>query len=149
MTLGLVMDWNWKLLNDTKPDVAGKIRRHGNRISGSEFVPPTPVELQPLLRDFFSWYSRNKTKTNPVELAGLVHLKFVTIHPFTDGNRRISRLIMNFVLHRHGYPMLNIEYKGRTTYYNSVERSQLSKNERPFINWFFRRYMRENRRFLT
>ncbi len=144
----LVQEWNWKLLKETKPDVAGKIRRHGVRISGSNFVPPTPVELQPLLNDFFSWYRGTRTKTNPVELAGLVHVKFVTIHPFTDGNGRISRFMMNFVLHRHGFPMLNIEYNKRTTYYNSLERSQLSKDERPFMNWFFRRYKREHQRFL-
>ncbi len=145
----LVQEWNWKLLKETKPDVAGKIRRHGVRISGSEFVPPPPVELQPLLSDFLGCYQGSKDRINPVELAGLVHLKFVTIHPFSDGNGRISRLMMNFVLHRHRYPMLNIEYKGRTAYYNSLERSQLSEDERPFMNWFFRRYRREHSRYLT
>lgn len=149
LSLQLVEDWNWKLLKETKPDVAGRIRGHGVRITGSRFVPPSPVELQPLLKEFFGWYSGTKEKANPVELAGLVHLKFVTIHPFTDGNGRISRLMMNFVLHRHGYPMLNIEYKGRTTYYRSLERSQLNEDERPFMNWFFRRYKREHGRLLA
>lgn len=148
LTQHLVQDWNWKLLKDTKPDVAGKIRRHGVRISGSNFIPPAPIELQPSLNEFFRWYDEAKSKTNPVELAGLIHLRFVTIHPFADGNGRISRLMMNFSLHRHGYPLLNIEYKGRTTYYSSLERSQLNKDERPFMNWFFRRYKRENRRYL-
>ena len=45
---------------------------------------------------------------HPVELAAFVHLKFVTIHPFGDGNGRISRLMMNFVLNKEGYPMLDI-----------------------------------------
>lgn len=145
----LVQDWNWKLLKDTKPDVAGKIRRHGVRIGRSEFIPPTPVKLQPLLNDFFHWYDVAKAKANAVELAGLVHLKFVTIHPFADGNGRISRVMMNFVLQRNGYPMLNIEYKGRSSYYNSLERSQLNQDERPFMNWFFRRYRREHSRLVA
>jgi len=145
----LVEDWNWKLLKDTKPDIAGKIRRHGVRIGRSEFTPPTPVELQPSLNDFFDWYRAAEAKANPVELAGLVHLKFVTIHPFADGNGRISRLMMNFVLHRNGYPMLNIEYKGRSSYYSSLERSQLSKDERPFLNWFLRRYRRQHSRLVV
>lgn len=149
LSQALVEAWNWKLLKDTKPDIAGKIRSHGVRISGSEFIPPTPVELHPLLNDFFGWYQRAKDKTNPVELAGLVHLRFVTIHPFTDGNGRISRLMMNFILHRHGYPMLNIEYRRRIAYYNSLERSQVGKDERPFMNWFFRRYKHENLRYLA
>lgn len=145
----LVLDWNRELLRETKPDVAGRIRRHGVRITGSRFIPPSPIELQPLLNEFFVWYGKTKAKANPVELAGLIHLKFVTIHPFTDGNGRISRLMMNFALHRNGYPMLNIEYKGRASYYSSLERSQLSEDERPFMNWFFRRYERESKRFLA
>jgi Fic family protein len=145
----LVQDWNWKLLKDTKPDVAGRIRRHGVRISGSRFVPPSPVEIQPMLNEFFSWYEGTKGEANPVELAALVHLKFVTIHPFSDGNGRIGRLMMNHVLHKHGYPMLNIEYKTRATYYGSLERSQVNKGERPFLTWLFRRYRREHHRFLV
>ena len=145
----LVREWNWKLLKDTKPDVAGKIRRHGVRIIGSKFIPPTPVELQPLLSDFFGWYNGTKGKSNPVELAGLVHFKFVSIHPFADGNGRISRLMMNFVLHRHGFPMINIEHSKRAAYYNALVRSQLGKDERPFMNWFFRRFKHEFARFLS
>ena len=149
LTQELVQEWNWKLLKETKPDVAGKIRRHGVRISGSRFVPPAPVELQPMLIDLFGWYRRSKAKAHPVELAGLLHLKFVTIHPFADGNGRVSRLMMNFVLHKGGYPMLNIEYSRRMGYYRALERSQVNRDERLFINWFFRRYKRENSRYLN
>lgn len=143
LSLPLVLSWHYEIFKETKPDAAGRIRGHGVRIIGSEFVPPSPVELQPFLREFFSWYDAAKKKTNPVELAALVHLKFVTIHPFSDGNGRISRLMMNFVLHDHELPMLNIEYKRRGAYYGSLERAQLTKDERPFLNWFFRRYRRE------
>lgn len=145
----LVQEWHWKIFRETKPDIAGQIRKQGVRISGSRYIPPTPVELQPLLREFFSWYNRVKTKINPVELAGLVKLRFVTIHPFTDGNGRISRLMMNFVLHRNKHPMLNIEYRRRGSYYGALERSQLSRNDRPFMNWFFRRYLREFNAYLN
>lgn len=148
LTQDLVQEWNYELLKDTNPDIAGKIRRHGVRISGSRFIPPSPVEIQPMLNDFFGWYRGARAKTSPVELAGLVHLKFVTIHPFSDGNGRVSRLMMNSALHRHGFPMLNIEYNRRNAYYNSLERSQINKDDRPFMNWLFRRYKRENRRFL-
>ncbi|MBU3958163.1 MAG: Fic family protein, partial [Nanoarchaeota archaeon] len=66
--------------------------------------------MNPLLEEFFGWYNKNKGRLHSVELAALAHLKFVTIHPFSDGNGRISRLLMNFVLHKHGFPMLNIPY---------------------------------------
>ncbi|MBU4493217.1 MAG: Fic family protein, partial [Nanoarchaeota archaeon] len=80
--------------------------------------------------------------------AALVHLKFVTIHPFSDGNGRISRLIMNFVLNRHGYPLLNISYEKRTGYYNALERAQIKKQDNIFVQWFFRRYVKEYKRYL-
>ena len=139
----LVQEWHADMFRETKPDVAGQIRRFGVRITGSKYVPPSPVELQPMLDEFFRWYKGARARTDPVELAGLVHLKFVTIHPFADGNGRIGRLMMNFVLNKHRYPMLNIEYKRRATYYTALERSQINRNDRIFLTWFFRRYRRE------
>lgn len=144
----LVQEWNWKLLRETQPDIAGKIRKRGVRISGSRFEPPSPVELQPLLNEFFSWYQVNK-KMNPVKLAALAHLKFVTIHPFTDGNGRVSRLMMNHVLNQHALPLMNIQSRRRAGYYKALERSQLSKDERPFMVWVFRQYLRQHARLLT
>ena len=148
LTLQLVLDWHHQLFKETKPDIAGQIRKHRIRISGSRFVPPSPVEIQPLLREFISWYNSSKNgKIHPAALAALVHLKFVTIHPFIDGNGRIGRLMMNFVLNRNRYPMLNIEYEGRRTYYGALERSQVKNDENPFSQWFFRKYLRENKRY--
>jgi len=147
LSLQLALDWHWKLFKDTKPDIAGQIRKHGVGITGSGYVPPSPAELQPMLADFFCWYDRDKTRAHPVELAALVHLKLVTIHPFGDGNGRISRLMMNFALHKSGYPMLDIEYKDRNSYYNALERSQLKKEEQIFTSWLFRRYLRELKRY--
>ena len=147
LSLQLAMDWNWELFKETKPDIAGQIRKHGVRVSGSKFIPPTPVELRPMPRDFFSWYGRNKRKMHSVELAALVHLRFVTIHPFGDGNGRVSRLMMNYVLNKNQYPMLNIEYKSRNSYYHALERSQIRQDESIFANWFFRRYLREYKRY--
>jgi Fic family protein len=147
LSIGLTLYWHKKLFEVTKPDIAGQIRKHGVRIMGSRFIPPSPVELQRLIREFFGWYDISKSKTHPVELAALVHLKFVTIHPFTDGNGRVSRLMINFVLNRRGYPMLNIEYKSRRGYYNSLERSQLRDDASPFCQWLFRKYLEQTKSY--
>ena len=144
----IVLDWHWRLFHITKPDIAGKIRKYRVAIGGSKFMPPLPVEVYPMLTDLFTWYNRNKNKLHPVGLAAMMHLKFVTIHPFGDGNGRISRLIMNFVLNRKKYPMLNIPYEGRNSYYNALERSQVKKENRVFVQWFVKRYIKEHKRYL-
>jgi Fic family protein len=111
-------------------------------------MPPFPAEIYPLIRDFFKWYNKNTNVMHPVELAGLAHLKFVTIHPFTDGNGRIGRLLMNFILKKRRYPMLDIPYSNRTSYYNALERAQIKTVESTYVQWFFRHYIKENKRYL-
>lgn len=148
LSLQTILYWHRRLFKATKSDIAGKIRQHQVVISGSKFVPPFPAEIQPLLREFFRWHSRNKDKLHPVELAALVQLKFVTIHPFADGNGRISRLMMNFVLNRHGYPMLNIPYEGRNSYYTALERAQTKKTESIFLQWLTKRYIKAHERYV-
>jgi Fic family protein len=72
----------------------------------------------------------------------------VTIHPFADGNGRISRLIMNFVLNKQSLPMLNIPYKNRNNYYNALERSQVKRQDSVFLQWLFKRYVKEYTRYI-
>ncbi len=148
LSLDTVLYFHKKLFEDTKKDIAGKIRQHQVTIAGSRFTPSFPAEIYPLLMEFFRWYRKNKDKMHPVELAALVHMKLVTIHPFADGNGRISRLMMNFVLNKHSFPMLNIAYEKRAGYYSSLERSQIRKDENIFLLWFFKRYLKEHSKYL-
>jgi Fic family protein len=148
LSLQTILYWHKRLFESTKKDIAGRIRQHQVAISGSKFVPPSPAEVYPLLREFFKWYEGSKKKLHPVELAALVHLKFVTIHPFADGNGRISRLIMNFVLNKQSLPMLNIPYKNRNNYYNALERSQVKRQDSVFLQWLFKRYVKEYTRYI-
>lgn len=142
LTLPLLLDWHWDLFGTTKPDVAGSIRKYRVGITGSKFVPPPPYEIQPMLSEMFEWYEDNKSKIHPVMLAALMHLKIVTIHPFGDGNGRITRLVMNFILDKNKYPMLDIPYEGRSGYYNSLERAQVKKDEFTFLQWFAKKYLK-------
>jgi len=148
LSLNIILTWHKELLKSTKKDIAGKIRRHQVKIAGSKFIPPLVVELNFLLKDFFKWYNKEKNKIHPIELAALVHLKFVTIHPFSDGNGRMSRLMMNFILNKHGFPLLDIEYANRNSYYNALERSQTKEDNSIFLNWFFKKYLKEYKSYL-
>ncbi|MFH0714116.1 MAG: Fic family protein [Candidatus Micrarchaeota archaeon] len=147
LTRQIVLYWHKKLFEATKLDLAGKLRGYQIAISGSKFMPPSPIEVPILFNDFFKWYNKSKDKLHPVELAALAHLKFVTIHPFGDGNGRISRLLMNFVLHKHGFPLLNIPYENRNSYYTALERSQVKKNNSIFVQWLFKRYIKEYKNY--
>ena len=145
LSLQTVFFWHRMLLQDSKPDIAGKVRKHQVAVAGSKFMPPSPVEMDILLHNFFKWYNKAKKKLHPVELAALVHLQFVTIHPFADGNGRISRLMMNFVLYHSKFPLFNISYTGRSGYYTALERAQIKEEEHIFIQWFIKRYIKGNR----
>jgi Fic family protein len=148
LNLQIVLKWHLDLMKDTKEDIAGKTRNHNVAIARSKFTPPMHLEIDTLLKSFFDWYNKEKTNLHPVELAALVHLKFVTIHPFSDGNGRISRLMMNFVLKKSNFPFLDIPYTKRDSYYNALERSQINKDNKIFVQWFFRRYLSEFKRYL-
>jgi len=145
INISTLIHWHKKLFQFTKKDKAGKIRTYPVGIRGSRHLPPDPLELDLLIREFFIWYNQNKNKMHPVHLAALVHFRFVSIHPFGDGNGRITRLFMNYVLHKNGHPMLIIDYANRRSYYNALEMSNVKKDESIFTLWFFRRYLKENK----
>ena len=70
---------------------------------------------------------------HPLVTAAYFHAAFEAIHPFVDGNGRVGRLIMNFILHKNDYPMINIPNSEKIKYYKALETAQLKGNLRPFI----------------
>ncbi|HNW05816.1 MAG TPA: Fic family protein [archaeon] len=136
-----LINWHYYLFKDTKKDIAGKIRNYQVGISGCKFLPPSPAELSAEISDFFKWYDKNKSKYNPVILAGLVHLRLVTIHPFGDGNGRITRLLMNIILNNNNCPLFIIDYKNKKSYYSALERSQVKEDDSYFLSWFLKSYL--------
>jgi cell filamentation protein, protein adenylyltransferase len=137
-----LLRWHEEIFGETKPDISGRIRDFEVRIRGSQHVPPSALEVRPMLVEVLRWFQRHGEKLNPVERAASFHFQFENIHPFGDGNGRIGRLAMNLMLFRDRYPMINIRYGNRTGYYRALERSSVSKSHRPFLLWFFRTYRR-------
>ena len=148
LSLNVVKKWHKRLFAQTKPDIAGLLRDYDVGIGGSKFMPPSHTSVHLLVSGFFKWYNTNKNKLNPVELASLAHLKFVTIHPFGDGNGRTTRLMMNHVLNKFDYPLLDIDYNDRRSYYNALEKSQTRDDELPFLKWFMKRYLKTYKNYL-
>ncbi|MEK6943167.1 MAG: Fic family protein [Nanoarchaeota archaeon] len=142
LSLSIVNKWHEMIFRESKDYIAGKLRIHKIIVTGSRTSFPAPEDVPKLLAEFFGWYSKNEKRMNPVELAALSHLKFVTIHPYSDGNGRISRLLANYVLIRHEYPMLNIKFKDRMEYYKNLEASQINEKQKYFVRFFMKRYIK-------
>lgn len=111
---------------------AGAYRTTQVRISGSEYLPPSPEKVLYQMREFGEWLeliSKNKYVSgdkNAFINAIIAHTWLVQIHPFTDGNGRVARLIMNLILMRSGYPIAIITKEDRMRYYDGLEASQTS-----------------------
>ncbi|MDW7733455.1 MAG: Fic family protein [Methanolobus sp.] len=73
------------------------------------------------LEELAKWYDENSDELKPLVLAALVHNQFEFIHPFEDGNGRVGRLLLNYVLLRHGYPPINILFEDRGRYYHCLQ----------------------------
>ncbi|HIH18200.1 MAG TPA: Fic family protein, partial [Nanoarchaeota archaeon] len=81
------------------------------------------------------WYSRNKGKLHPLSLAAYFHSAFERIHPFVDGNGRVGRIIMNFILHKNKFPMINIPNSKKDVYYKTLQEAQINGNLEPFVKF--------------
>jgi Fic family protein len=80
-------------------------------------------------------------KLHPVELAALVHLKIISIQPFADGNSRLSRLLMNWVLWKKGYPLIDIKAEDLENYYNALDLYQIEHQEKPFVEYIMETFL--------
>jgi Fic family protein len=122
------------ILKDISEKFAGRYRENPVRIFGSDVKFPDWEKVPQLVKNLAYWYKLNKSKMHPFELAILFSMKLVSIHPFVDGNGRISRLIMNFLLKKKGYPWINIYMKQRAEYLKAV-RSANDEHYKPIINF--------------
>lgn len=128
---------------DTKPRIAGQYKTHQNRVRGSHFETTPPMLVIPDMKNYFKEYSKLKKELHPLELAAWAHWKLVRIHPFQDGNGRTARIIMNQVLHKNGYAMIDIKTKEKQQYFNSLEKCHYNNNARNFAIRLTRRFKKQ------
>jgi fido (protein-threonine AMPylation protein) len=121
----------------------GAYRRIQVCIEKEEYVPPPPFEIPKLMKELIEWYRANKRKLHPLELAILLHTKVVTIHPFVDGNGRVGRALLNFVLKRNGYPTLYLGLEHREKYLDAVAEGN-KENYKPIIDFTNEIYLQQH-----
>jgi Fic family protein len=135
----LMLKWHKEIFRDTEPDIAGIFRNYPVRVG--PYLAPDWLNVDNLIKQLIDF--TNQSNLNSVELAARAHYIFEKIHPFGDGNGRIGRLLMNYILWKDGYPMLIIEYKKRKSYYKALQRP-----EEGFVSYFIRRYIAVHKKHL-
>ena len=110
---------------------AGQYKTRPNSVitaTGEPFEYASPEETPALMADLLQWYNQAETEgaMTPIELATLFHYRYIRIHPFEDGNGRISRLIMNYILYRHGYPMIVVKSKDKNNYLTALNKCDIA-----------------------
>ena len=110
---------------------AGYYRSVPVRIAGSPVILPNHRKVPDLMTAFMKWL-RTERNLHPALLAADVHYKLVTIHPFTDGNGRTARLLMNLLLLMAGYPAAIIRKRDRLAYIASLEKAQMGGSKDDF-----------------
>ena len=85
------------------------------------------------MQKFISWYKNDTQDIHPVEIAARVHVDFVGIHPFVDGNGRTSRLLMNLELMKSGFPPVIFRVEDRLEYYKALDTAHTTGNYEPFF----------------
>lgn len=133
---------------------AGQYKTRPNSVItryGERFEYASPEETPGLMSDLVDWYNKaeQEGKLSPVELAVLFHYRYIRIHPFEDGNGRIARLMMNYILTRHDYPMVVVRSRKKSEYIEALHQADIDvgpipsdgahaeiKDIRPFVKYF-------------
>ena len=140
---------------------AGQYKTRPNSVItryGDRFDYASPEETPSLMTDLVDWYNEEEKlgKLSPVELAALFHYRYIRIHPFEDGNGRIARLMVNFILSRHNYPMIVVRSRKKQEYLEALHQADMYvgpvpsegahaelKDIKPFMKYFTELVMTE------
>lgn len=123
----------------TKTIVPGRYKTSPNHVQTATgeihyyaSVEETPIKMQELM----DWYraAKDDSTVHPVVLAALFHHRFVAIHPFDDGNGRMTRLLMNLMLMQVHYPPVVIKQQNRGAYYLALSLADTG-NVQPFVEF--------------
>jgi Fic family protein len=119
--------------------VPGRYKTSPNNVltaTGEMFYFASVEETPGRMTDLVDWYRAEEAAPtlHPVALAAEFHYRFVRVHPFDDGNGRMSRLLMNLILLRHGYPMTVIQAADRNRYLAALAEADAGEPE-PFLRF--------------
>lgn len=132
-----ISEWNIKslhqlILKGIDDANAGKYRNNNVIISGAKHRPPEYVKVPELMEKLIINYE-DWDEYHPIIRASLLHGELVKIHPFIDGNGRLSRLMMNMDLIKSGYVPVIIKKENRIKYYEALDKAHTTGDYTDFV----------------
>ena len=130
ITLPSILDIHRIILQKNDDVNAGRLRTVPVRVTGSTSIMPNAISVPKLMEEFISWL--HETHDHTVSVAIEAHYRIVTIHPFTDGNGRTARLLLNLIILQNNYPPVIIHPEDRRIYVTSLEKAQTGGSKDDF-----------------
>lgn len=132
----MVCELQRRIVARSQPAIAGISSPHARRIAGSPVIFPNPLKIPQLMEEFGTWLA---AAAPTPEGAFESHFRLTAIHPFSDGNGRTGRLLMNLMLIRGGYPPVAVRPEDRKIYLDALEHGSLADDPRPFQTFMHER----------
>lgn len=137
MSIDFIINIHKQLVKDI--DVRVGFRKHDVRVIKSRFDSAPYFRIEKEMNELINWYKENK-KLNPFILATIFHHKFEKIHPFSDGNGRTGRILMNYILIKNNYPPIIITKKNREKYLDALESADKSEEYSKLLSFLLEEY---------
>jgi Fic family protein len=131
-----VRELHRRIVARSQPEIGGIYSTLPRRIAGSPVIFPNAAKIPQLMKDYGAWLAQAEPLPS---LSFDAHFRLVAIHPFSDGNGRTARLLMNLVLLRGGYPPVAVRPEDRKTYLDTLEHASLRDDLKPFQTFMHQR----------
>lgn len=118
LNLSVILFLHKILLSNINDEISGRFRKGNEFVRVGSHIAPNPKEVVERLEIMFVEYNSTPS-LNIIKRIAKFHLNFEYIHPFCDGNGRIGRAIINYLLIREGYVPINIKFIDRKDYYQA------------------------------
>ncbi len=117
----------------------GQYKEYPNSViqsNGEIFEYASPQETPIFMGELVDWYNSEveKGELTAIQLAALLHYRYIRIHPFDDGNGRVARLLVNYVLFRYDLPPIIIKSEDKKEYLRALQQADSGDLE-AFVNY--------------
>lgn len=144
-----ILDPHRLVVNGIEEANPGRFRRGFVRIRDSTYVPPPAYEIERMISEMVDYVNASSDKLTPVEMAFKVHLWLISIHPFDDGNVRVSRLLAGLILMKRKLPPPIIKTEHKSKYLRVLMQTQYKDSLKPYYDFMSEEYVATLTEYIT